>query len=68
MRETVFSLPTIARHFGDRDHTTILKGAQAFERRLKAATVATARDDDGKAGGEAGGKGNGCEAMSGGAS
>ncbi len=34
MKETLCSLPTIGRHFGDRDHTTVLKGAKIHEARL----------------------------------
>jgi chromosomal replication initiator protein len=36
IKETVASLPTIGRHFGNRDHSTILKGAKVYEKRLKA--------------------------------
>jgi len=35
-KETVFSLPTIGRHFGNRDHTTIMKGMEAYIRRMQA--------------------------------
>lgn len=30
-KETLASLTTIARHFGDRDHSTICKGAKAYQ-------------------------------------
>jgi chromosomal replication initiation ATPase DnaA len=40
MKETVYSLPMIARYFGGRDHTTILKGAQVHARRMQAAQCA----------------------------
>jgi chromosomal replication initiator protein len=39
MHETIASLPTIGRHFGNRDHSTILKGAKVYETRMKAATA-----------------------------
>ena len=37
MRETVFSVPTIGRHFGGRDHTTVLHGVRVHAERMKAA-------------------------------
>ena len=33
IQETVYSVPMIARHFGGRDHTTILHGVKMFLRR-----------------------------------
>ncbi len=33
-RETLASLPMIGRYFGNRDHSTILKGAQKYAARL----------------------------------
>jgi chromosomal replication initiator protein len=38
IKETPASLPMIGRYFGDRDHTTILKGARVHEARLSVAT------------------------------
>ena len=32
-KETIYSLPVIGRHFGGRDHTTVLKGAQVYAKR-----------------------------------
>jgi chromosomal replication initiation ATPase DnaA len=42
MSETLASLPMIGRCFGNRDHTTILKGGQAHVARVKAAAAAAA--------------------------
>lgn len=39
IKETLYSLPAIAHYFGGRHHSTILKGAQKYEARLKAQEV-----------------------------
>jgi len=46
-KETLASLPMIGRDFGNRDHTTILKGAKAYEQRLREArnTVVTTPEE-----------------------
>lgn len=41
--ETGASLPTIGRAFGDRDHTTIMYGIEAYKLRLRAAEQAGAQ-------------------------
>jgi chromosomal replication initiation ATPase DnaA len=41
VRETRFSLPTIGRFFGNRDHSTILKGARIYELHLQSAAKAS---------------------------
>lgn len=41
VRETRFSLPTIGRFFGNRDHSTILKGARIYALYLQSAAQAS---------------------------
>ncbi len=38
-KETTFTYPAIGRAFGDRDHSTIIKGMAAFEKRRAAETA-----------------------------